>query len=90
VSQDSRLILGGFAIALCCSGAAQLPAPEKWAEAAQTISVASIDDMRRHNPRGGMAPDVFTHAGIEDAFLEKASTIWYWDGDGWLQLRGAK
>lgn len=53
------------------------------------IMVASIDNMRRHNPRGGTAPDVFTHAGIEDTFLEKASIIWYWDGDRWLQLTGA-
>jgi len=29
------------------------------------------------------------HDGIEDAFIEKASVIWYWNGSRWLQLAGA-
>jgi hypothetical protein len=27
--------------------------------------------------------------GIEDAFMEKASVVWYWHEGKWLQLAGA-
>ncbi len=33
----------------------------------------------------GKAPDL-DHAGIEDAFVEKASSILYWAQDRWIQL----
>ncbi len=28
------------------------------------------------------------HDGIEDAFVEKGSTLWYWSGAKWLKLSG--
>ena len=34
----------------------------------------------------GSAP---RHDGIRDAFVEKASTVWYWCGGKWLALPGA-
>jgi hypothetical protein len=30
-----------------------------------------------------------THDGIEDAFVEKASVIWYWHDGKWVQLPGS-
>lgn len=34
-------------------------------------------------------PPPLDHEGIEDYFVEKASTIWYWYGGKWLSLAGA-
>jgi hypothetical protein len=30
-----------------------------------------------------------THDGIDDAFIEKYSSIWYWDGKEWLRFQGS-
>ena len=34
-------------------------------------------------------PPLLDHEGIEDYFVGKASTIWYWYGGAWLRLAGA-
>lgn len=36
-----------------------------------------------------LEPPPLDHEGIEDYFVEKASTIWYWYGGKWLSLAGA-
>ena len=38
---------------------------------------------------GGTKPPPITHAGINDAFLEKASTVHYYNQGKWLELTGA-
>lgn len=43
---------------------------------------------RRHEEYGGPEPPELTHAGINDAFVEKASTVHYFDGRKWHQLTG--
>jgi hypothetical protein len=37
----------------------------------------------------GPRPPIPTHSGIDDAFVGKASGIWYWDRNAWLRLQGA-
>ena len=54
------------------------------------IAVASPDYIRRQAQRYGRpTPPRLTHDGIDDAFVEKASIVWYLDGGKWLQLQGA-
>jgi hypothetical protein len=56
----------------------------------RAISVASADSIRgRHHRDSGSKPPSLTHAGIDDAFVEKASVVWYWHQGKWLQLSGA-
>lgn len=56
----------------------------------RAISVVSPGDLRKHHERrGGPEPLPLTHAGIEDAFVEKASVVWYWHHGKWFQLAGA-
>lgn len=43
---------------------------------------------RQHRHYGGTRPPTPTHAGIEDHFLGKGSTIWYWHEGRWLPLQG--
>jgi hypothetical protein len=38
---------------------------------------------------GGPKPPLIDHDGIDDAFLEKASTTWYWRNGEWMHLQGA-
>ena len=45
--------------------------------------------MGHYRAYGGPEPPPIDHQGIDDAFLEKASTTWYYDGGRWLQLQGA-
>jgi hypothetical protein len=53
----------------------------------RAIGVAGPEHIRSAG-RGAEArrPD---HDGIEDSFIEKSSTIWYWDGGRWRELPGA-
>jgi hypothetical protein len=56
----------------------------------RAISVASADSIREHHRRyGGPDPPLLTHGGIDDAFVGKASIVWYWHQGKWLQLTGA-
>ena len=45
--------------------------------------------MRRRGRLGPLAPATLDHGAIDDAFVEKASTIRYWDGRRWLELPGS-
>lgn len=38
---------------------------------------------------GGPEPPPITHQGINDAFVEKGSVVWYFHEGKWLQLQGA-
>jgi hypothetical protein len=50
------------------------------------LSVARPDHIRLHNADMHVAID---HDGIENAFIEKGSTIWYWSGRTWAELNGS-
>ena len=45
--------------------------------------------LRHYYAYGGLKPPQIDHSGIDDAFLEKASIIWYWHRGRWFQLQGA-
>lgn len=45
--------------------------------------------MSNYQAYGGPKPPLITHQGIDDAFLEKASTVYYFYKGKWLQLAGA-
>jgi len=56
----------------------------------RAISVASASDIRRHyQQHGGTKPPTLAHVGIDDAFVGKASVVWYWYRGKWLELTGA-
>ena len=56
----------------------------------RAIGVASPDYIReRSRQYGGPLPPSLAHDGINDAFVEKASVVWYWHEGRWLQLTGA-
>jgi len=55
----------------------------------RSITVATAEHIRRHAGRGGGRPSDVDHHGIEDAFLEKGSSIWYWSDGKWSQRPGA-
>ena len=38
---------------------------------------------------GGPEPPLMDHDGINDAFVEKASVVWYWHEGEWIQLTGS-
>jgi hypothetical protein len=52
------------------------------------IFVASPRDIREHNPSPDPLLPVLDHDGVHDAFIEKASVIWFWSGTRWLKLAG--
>jgi hypothetical protein len=45
--------------------------------------------MRHYDAYGGLKPPPIDHQGIDDAFIEKASVTWYFQGGKWLRLTGA-
>ena len=45
--------------------------------------------MRHYDAYGGPKPPPIDHQGIDDAFIEKASVTWYFQGGKWLKLTGA-
>jgi hypothetical protein len=45
--------------------------------------------MRHFRAYGVPTPPQIDHQGIDDAFIEKASVTWYFDGGNWLRLTGA-
>lgn len=45
--------------------------------------------MRHYEAYGGPKPPPIDHLGIDDAFIEKGSTTWYFYGGKWLKLTGA-
>jgi hypothetical protein len=38
---------------------------------------------------GSLKPPPLDHEGINDCFVEKGSTVWYWFDGQWLPLTGA-
>ena len=55
------------------------------------LSTGTPDHIRRHAVRGPVSSPrlAIDHDGIEDAFVEKASSIWYWSDGQWSRLPGA-
>jgi hypothetical protein len=53
----------------------------------QTVGCEFI--LRHDNGHPAPKPPRITHQGINDAFLEKASEIWYFDAGKWFKLPGA-
>jgi hypothetical protein len=55
----------------------------------RAIGVASPAYIRRmHHSFGGPVPPRLDHDGIDNAFVEKASTVMYWHEGRWLRLTG--
>lgn len=56
----------------------------------RAIAVASPAVIRRQQARyGGPLPKLLDHDGIDDLYVEKASTIWYWQDGKWQPLTGS-
>lgn len=55
-------------------------------------SIAAVgreEILRYHRSFGGSKPPPITHSGIEDRFVNKASSIYYYYRQQWLVLQGA-
>jgi hypothetical protein len=54
------------------------------------ISVVSARDVP--GPGSSAAPGLPRpdHDGIQDAFIEKGAVVWYWSGQRWLRIAGAR
>jgi hypothetical protein len=56
----------------------------------RALATADPKYIREHQRgQGGSAVPPPDHDGINDIFVEKASVVWYWSGERWLQLSGA-
>lgn len=56
----------------------------------RALGVADSQYIQTHYLRyGGPKPPPLDHEGIDDAFVEKGSHVWYWYEGQWLQLTGA-
>ena len=56
----------------------------------RAVGVVDAGYIRQHFKwYGGAEPPPLDHEGISDAFVEKASVVWYWYQGRWLQLTGA-
>jgi hypothetical protein len=55
----------------------------------RAIEVAPEAHVRDYFRRDEAKPPVLEHVGIEDIFLGKASTVWYWRTGKWVHLSGA-
>jgi hypothetical protein len=54
------------------------------------ITPAGRDFIRlHHDAYGGLTPPPIDHQGIKDAFIEKASVVWYFYKGQWLKLSGS-
>ena len=54
----------------------------------RAIVAATAGYIREHNQSNPELPRL-DHDGINDLFVEKGSSVWYWDGGRWLELSGA-
>jgi hypothetical protein len=45
--------------------------------------------MRHSDPYVAPKPPRIDHQGIDDAFIEKGSSVWYFRAGRWLKLNGA-
>ena len=56
----------------------------------RAIGVVDSSIIRQNNESyGGAELPPLDHQGIDDAFVEKASEVWYWYQGQWLRLSGA-
>lgn len=56
----------------------------------RALGVATPAYIQEHyDAYGGPQPPPLDHDGINDIFVEKASVVWYWYNERWLQLQGA-
>jgi hypothetical protein len=56
----------------------------------RAIAVARPEYIREQQRRhGGALLPAVTHDGIEDLFVKKASSVWYWQDGQWFRLTGA-
>ncbi|MPZ17455.1 MAG: hypothetical protein GEV06_06040 [Luteitalea sp.] len=57
----------------------------------RAISTVDAEYIREHHEQygGPEPPSVLDHDGIDDAFAEKASVVWYWHDGRWLRLTGS-
>jgi hypothetical protein len=54
------------------------------------IGIATAENIQSYyEAYGSLKPPPLDHEGINDAFVEKASTVWYWHEGKWLELQGA-
>ncbi len=59
-------------------------------EFSRMISTVGGDYIVKHyRAYGGPKPLAIDHEGIDDAFLGKASSVWYWHAGKWMRLQGA-
>ncbi|MGH9159190.1 MAG: hypothetical protein ACRD2X_04305 [Vicinamibacteraceae bacterium] len=73
--------------------AAYLQVISELAEIGFSRAIGTVDAkyIREHHQEygGPEPPTVLDHEGIDDAFAEKASVVWYWHHGRWLRLTGA-
>jgi hypothetical protein len=56
----------------------------------RALSVADAEYIRVHyEAYGSLKPPPLDHEGINDAFAEKGSHVWYWYDGQWMQLAGS-
>jgi hypothetical protein len=56
----------------------------------RVLGVASSKYIRQMQAQyGGPRPPRVDHEGIDDAFFDKGSVVWYWSNGRWLQLAGS-
>jgi hypothetical protein len=56
----------------------------------RAIGVANARLIRKYQKEfGGLVPSPLDHEGINDIFVEKGSSVWYWHRGQWLELQGA-
>ena len=56
----------------------------------RAINVASPQSIRAHyQAYGGPIPPALDHEGIDDAFIGKGSTVFFWHSGRWLELTGS-
>jgi hypothetical protein len=65
----------------------QVAGPNSAIGYSRAIVAATADYIKEHN-RGNPKLPRLAHDGINDLFVEKGSSVWYWDGGRWLELHG--
>ena len=63
--------------------------PDKIAYSRQIAPVGRDFIKRHYDGYGGPKPPPIDHQGIDDAYVEKASSVWYFYRARWLKLTGA-
>jgi len=56
------------------------------AQLIRDLAVASEAHIREYFRRDQAEPPALEHAGVEDVFLGKGSTVWYWRTGKWVRL----